>query len=59
MMTLCIRYTLDVSKLAAFEAYARAWQAPQGREKAQGDKPCRARLGSRRNDSITATLACR
>jgi uncharacterized protein (DUF1330 family) len=28
MMTLCIRYTLDVSKLADFETYARALQAP-------------------------------
>ena len=28
MMTLCIRYTLDVSKLADFEAYARALEAP-------------------------------
>ena len=28
MMTLCIRYTLDVSKLADFEAYAPASQAP-------------------------------
>jgi hypothetical protein len=28
MMTLCIRYTLDVRKLADFEAYARALQAP-------------------------------
>ena len=28
MMTLCIRYTLDVNKLADFEAYARALPQP-------------------------------
>lgn len=28
MMTLCIRYTLDVGKLADFEAYARALRRP-------------------------------
>jgi hypothetical protein len=28
MLTLCIRYTLDVGKLADFETYARALHAP-------------------------------
>jgi hypothetical protein len=28
MMTLCIRYTLDVSKLADFEAYAQSLRKP-------------------------------
>ncbi len=28
MITLCIRYTIDPSKLAAFETYARALRAP-------------------------------
>jgi NIPSNAP len=28
MMTLCIRYTLDVNKLADFEAYARSLRKP-------------------------------
>ena len=28
MITLCIRYTLDTSKLAEFEAYARSVAAP-------------------------------
>jgi hypothetical protein len=28
MLTLCIRYTLDVNKLAAFETYARALRRP-------------------------------
>lgn len=31
MVTLCVRYTLDPSKLADFEAYARALQAQIGR----------------------------
>jgi hypothetical protein len=28
MMTLCIRYTLDVNKLADFEAYAQSLRKP-------------------------------
>ena len=28
MLTLCIRYTLDIHKLADFEAYARTWPEP-------------------------------
>jgi len=28
MLTLCIRYTIDPAKVAAFEAYARALRAP-------------------------------
>ena len=28
MLTVCIRYTLDINKLADFEQYARAWPEP-------------------------------
>jgi hypothetical protein len=28
MLTLCIRYTIDIQKLAEFEQYARAWPEP-------------------------------
>ena len=31
MLTLCIRYTLDIHKLADFEQYARAWPEPISR----------------------------
>ena len=28
MITVCIRYTIDIGKMADFEAYARKWPAP-------------------------------
>ena len=31
MITVCIRYTLDIHKLADFERYAKAWPEPIGR----------------------------